>query len=376
MEKIGIYGGSFNPVHNQHVELAILAKEELGLDKLYIMPTFIAPHKSEQCLSAEHRLNMLHLAFDGIDGIEVSDYEIKKGGKSYTYQTVEHFKSTTNAELYFLVGGDMLYDFKTWKNPERILNACTLASFSRQDFKNDLDALQEYFRNTFNKEFIQLKASGKAVSSTKIRVYSSFGLDITELVNERVAKYVKDNDLYPADLYTKAVINMLPKKRVRHTANVVITALSKAKELKLDESKVRIAGTLHDIAKYIDFNTVDGFLPPPDLPEPVIHAFLGEFIARQKLKVADPEILEAIKYHTSAKPNMCTLAKLIFLADMIEEDRSYEGVELLRECFKGDLDECLLTALKEELVHLINKKQPICALTLEAIEYYEKEKRG
>lgn len=374
MQKIGIFGGSFNPVHNEHIAMALSAKAELGLNTLYIMPTFIAPHKSAPTLSAEHRLNMLKLAFKDIDGIEVSDFEIQKGGKSYTYQTVEHFKSNYDCELFFLVGGDMLYDFKTWKYPERILSACTLASFSREDFSNDISGLKEYFLTTFNKDFIQLKTAGKTLSSTKIRVYSSFGLDITKLVPTAVAEYISKNNLYPADFYTEAVINTLPEKRIRHTANVVVSALSKCRELGLDSEKVRISATLHDIAKYIDPDSVDGFSKPDDLPPPVVHAFLGEFVARNSLGITDEEILEAIKYHTSAKPQMSDLAKVVFLADMVEEDRSYEGVEELRELFKGDLDDCLLSALKEEVVHLLNKGKPIYHQTLDAIEYYEKEK--
>lgn len=373
MKKIGIFGGSFNPVHNEHVRLAILAKQELGLDTLYIMPTFIAPHKSQIAVSPEHRLNMLKLAFSGVDGIEISDYEIVKGGKSYTYQTVEHFKKTYNAELYFLVGGDMLYDFKNWKYPERILSACTLASFARKDFSNDLEDIKSYFAKTFNKDFIQLKTCGEVNSSTKIRVYSSFGLDITSMVDKKVSDYIAENNLY-FDKYADLIKKTLPYKRVKHTANVVISALSQAKRLSLDENKVKITATLHDLAKYIDYKTVDGFICPDDLPEPVIHAYLGEYVARNTLKIADEEILDAIKYHTTGKANMSMLAKLIFLADMVEEDRDYQGVEILRDLFNKDIDECMRVALQEEIIHLTNKQAPIYYKTLEALDYYERNK--
>lgn len=372
MKKIGIFGGSFNPVHNEHVRLATLAKEELGLSVLYIMPTFIAPHKSQIAISPEHRLNMLKLAFDGVDGIEISDYEIEKGGKSYTYQTVEHFKKTLDADLYFLVGGDMLYDFKNWKYPERILSACTLASFKRKDFSNDEEDIKKYFTKVFNKDFIQLKTCGEVNSSTKVRVYSSFNLDITSMVDKRVSDYIKKNDLY-FDKYADLVSKTLPEKRVKHTANVVISALSQAKRLGLDENKVKLTATLHDIAKYVDPKTVEGFSYPDDLPAPVIHAYLGEYLARNTLNITDEEILDAIKYHTTGKANMSTLGKLIFLADMVEEDRNYKGVEIIRELFDKDIDECMKVALQEEIIHLTNKGQPIYYKTLEALDYYERK---
>lgn len=117
MIKIGIFGGTFDPVHNEHVKVAKIAIEKLELDKLIIMPTFIPPHKTRTVTDGRIRLEMLRSCFSGIEKIEVSDYEITKGGTSYTYQTVEYFKKKYQCELYFLVGTDMLTNFKTWKNP-------------------------------------------------------------------------------------------------------------------------------------------------------------------------------------------------------------------------------------------------------------------
>ena len=179
MEKIGIFGGTFNPVHAEHVEVAIAAINELNLDKLIIMPTFSSPHKTLIPASAEDRINMLSIAFSGIDKAVISDYEIKKQGTSFTYLTVEHYKELyPNAKLFFIVGGDMLTDFKTWKFPERILAAATLAVFERENFKTDFAAEKKYFKQTFDKDFIKLSYIGKNFSSTKIRVYSMLNLDL------------------------------------------------------------------------------------------------------------------------------------------------------------------------------------------------------
>jgi len=140
MEKIGILGGTFNPVHLEHINLAKKAVKALNLDKLIIMPTYLPPHKEIIPAPAQDRLNMLKLAFLDDDKIEVSDFEIEKQGKSYTYLTVEHFKEKLSAHLYFIVGGDMLTDFKTWRNPDRILKACDLCVFGRDDFFTDYQA--------------------------------------------------------------------------------------------------------------------------------------------------------------------------------------------------------------------------------------------
>ena len=370
MKKIGILGGTFDPVHIEHVSLAKSAIEELGLDKILIMPTFLPPHKSLIPANAEDRLNMLKIAFKDVEKAEISDYEIKKEGKSYTYATVEHIKSTCECDLYFIVGGDMLTDFKNWRYPERILDACTLAVFSREDFFTDYSAEEEYFLSRFGKKFIRLSYLGGTVSSTKIRTYASFSISLAGQVDKGVEEYIKEKGLYSGDKYTEFIKKTLPPKRIRHTADVVWCALKKAKELKLDTEKVRIASTLHDCAKYLDHSTVQGFSLDNDVPPPVVHAFLGAFVAEKMLGVNDVEILDAIRYHTSGKANMTLLSKLIFVADMVEEGRTYEGVEKLRKLYEKDFGACFIECLKEEFIHLLNKKQHIYAETINAFRYY------
>ena len=115
-----------------------------------------------------------------------------------------------------------------------------------------------------------------------------------------------------------------------------------------------------------------GEVLPENVPAPVVHAFLGAYIAEKVLGVTDKEILDAIRYHTSGRANMSTLEKLIFVADMVEEGRTYEGVEYLRDLYeKEDFEHCFRECLKEEVVHLINKKQYIYEKTLEAYDYYK-----
>lgn len=373
MERIGILGGTFNPVHSEHVKIAEHAVKELNLDVLFIMPTFLSPHKTTVPASGTDRINMLRLAFCDSPNIEISDYEIEKQGKSYTYQTVEEFSNRyKGAKLYFICGGDMLTDFKTWRYPERILDSCELAVFSREDYFTDYIYEREYFKKTFGKTFIKLNYVGKVSSSTKIRVYSSFSLP-TEFAIPEIQDYIVKNNLYYSDIYTDFIKKNLKPSRVKHTADVVITALKKAKELGLDMEKVRISATLHDCAKYLDKDDFKDFKLPNGVPKPVEHAFLGAYVAEKILGIKDEEILDAIRYHTSGKANMSTLSKLIFVADMVEEGRNYEGVEELRELYKGDFEKCFTTCLKEETLHLKNKGQEIYIETLNAYNYYVKD---
>ena len=376
MTKIGILGGTFNPVHTEHIEMARRALLEMQLDKLLVMPTYLPPHKEVIPAPSEDRLNMLRLAFENDEKIEVSDYEIAKQGKSYTYLTVEHFKQEQDCQLYFFVGGDMLTDFKTWRYPERILAACNLCVFDRDDFYADYKAEQEYFIKNFGKDFIRLKYRGKNFSSTKIRIYTSLGLSIQGMTADSVAQYIKQTGLYSGDELFEFVRNVLPEKRRIHTASVIEAALRKAKQLKLETKKVLTAALLHDVAKYIDPTSVKGFTCPKDVPKPVVHAFLGAYVAEHILGIKDAEIIDAIRYHTSGKADMSVLGKLIFVADMVEENRNYEGVEILRELYeKADFEHCFIECLKEEFLHLQNKKQKIYIETVNAYNYYVKDQK-
>ena len=355
MEKIAIFGGTFNPVHSEHVSLVKSAIKELNLDKLIVMPTYLSPHKTSKSAPAEDRLAMLKLAFSDEKNVEISDFEILKKGKSYTYQTVEHFYSK-NTTLYFLVGGDMLIDFKKWKFPERILSCATLAVFDREKVFVDYQKEQEYFKKTFGKQFIKLNYQGLDFSSTKIRTYLKLNLSLDGLMPNAVCEYVKENKVFEPDEYERFILKTLPPHRIKHTAEVIITALKKARELGLDQEKVRISATLHDCAKYLNKEEVQGFTLPDGVPQPVVHAFLGAFVAEKFLGITDGEILDAIRYHTSGKADMTTLGKLIFVADMIEEGRNYDGVDKLRSLYENaEFEECFKECLKEEFLHLINK---------------------
>jgi len=313
---------------------------------------------------------MLKIAFGGMKNIEISDFEILNGGKSYSYITAEHFKKEyPSAQLYMLVGADMLNDFFTWKNPEIILQNCKIAAFGREGYFCDYEDIKDKFQNRFSTDFLTVSFKGEDISSTEIRTYCTFGFSPAG-VNPEVFKYIKENDVYFADEYVNYVKKVLPEKRLLHTANVVVCAEKKTKELGLDAENVRIAATLHDCAKYQDVKDYGGFSLPSDVPSPVVHAFLGAYIAETVLGIKDKEILDAIKYHTSGKAEMSTLAKLIFVADMLEKGRDYSEVYALRALYERDFELCFKECLKEEVKHLINGGKYIYKETLSAYDYY------
>lgn len=370
---IAIFGGSFNPVHSDHIKIAKTLVDELKLDKLYIMPTFIAPHKQDaEVVLGEHRLNMLKLAFKNEAKIEVSDYELKKGGISYTYETVEHFYSELKPKnLYFVVGSDMLDNFPTWKSPERILQFCTLVAVERRNGEYDDNNSIAKIEALYGKTPLKLSVYGETVSSTQIRVYTKLGLPLENLVSSEVENYIKSNNLYVGDRFYNYIKSKLPKKRKLHVAGVILTAMSLSKRLGEDAVRAELSALLHDVAKYENPDDFKNFALAKDTPKDIVHQYLGEHIAREVLGVDDEAVLSAIKYHTTGRPNMPLLEKIIYVADIIEPSRKFLGVDDLREEIKKDFFVGFRVCLEEIVEFLLKNGQAVYPLTIEALNYYK-----
>lgn len=199
-EKIGIFGGAFNPIHNGHVNLAKEAAQLLNLRRLLIIPTFESPHKNTKLLPFEQRAKMCELAFEGLEikssvncQIEVSDIERRMGGVSYTINTVRELqKQHPNARLYLLIGGDMLYTFTEWYKYESLLKETKVCAVARggDSFTDMLEYAAQLGRVKV------LPTSVVDVSSTEIRERLASGGDVSELLPQSVAEYIKTNELY------------------------------------------------------------------------------------------------------------------------------------------------------------------------------------
>lgn len=372
--KIGIFGGTFDPIHNDHISLARTAKKELGLDLLYIVPAYVSPLKAVRTSTSPiDRMNMLKLVFNE-DDEEISDFEIKKGGQSFTFETVLYFKKLHKKDqLYLIIGGDSLSDFDKWKNPDVITQNAEIVACDRETNYTDFEKESKRFKKNFGKNFIKLTYSGSELSSTKVRMYSSFSLPLEGLVPENVANYIAEKNLYKSNPYFEYLKENLPQDRLIHTANVVVASLKKGQKLGLSYEKIVMASSLHDMAKYIDPDTVDGF-KYKGIPRQVVHAYLGAYLMETNFGITDKDVLDAVRYHTTAKAPMTTLGKLIFVADMIEAGRKYDGVDELRKTFyTKSIDEAFVDALKEEISHITAKGYELFTETINAYNYYIKK---
>lgn len=197
MKRIGIIGGTFDPIHLAHVNIAKEAKKRLNLDKVIFIPAGSQPLKiNKKVTKASLRFNMVEKAIEGLEGFEVSDYEIKKQGLSYTFETLEHFYNKEK-KLYFITGADCLLNLEKWKGVKRIFELCTLVVLTRPGYDNeDLYKQKKYIEDKYEGEIIIFELEGMDISSTEIREKVKLGKDISTLVSKEVFELIKDNDLY------------------------------------------------------------------------------------------------------------------------------------------------------------------------------------
>ena len=195
--RVGMYGGSFNPPHNRHLYLANEVSRFLSLDKLVIIPSNISPQKDNNGnIDPAHRINMCKEVFS--DALfEVSDCEIARGGKSFTFDTLCFLKELyPDSELFLLMGSDMLLSFHTWYRHEDILKMCTICAISREDDEN-ASVLKEYSERMLssgNVRIVDIKPF--EVSSSQIRENLKNGISCQGLLCEKTEKYIKENGLY------------------------------------------------------------------------------------------------------------------------------------------------------------------------------------
>ena len=198
--RIGIYGGSFSPVHNGHVAAAKAFMEQMWLDVLYIMPAGIPPHKQmEGDANTWQRLKMCELAFEGMDGVLISDLEIRREGKSYTVDTLRAMASEEH-RLFLMMGTDMLLTLDTWREPEEIFRLCYPVYMRREGPDPILDArivakISEY-QQKYGKVVRRIVGDPIVVSSTAVRRAVAEGKSIAGMVPPAVETYIRENGLY------------------------------------------------------------------------------------------------------------------------------------------------------------------------------------
>lgn len=388
--RIGVYGGTFNPIHRGHLTAARAAADALGLEKVLLIPDNLPPHKALPAGSAtgEDRLAMCRLTAGEVPGMEVLDLELRRSGPSYTSDTLAELHAQyPDDELWLLVGSDMFLSLQEWHEPERILSLAGIAAFHRTRG----DETERFAQQKANLE--QIYGARVAllenpdvveISSTELRVQLAQGRG-RSFLTEAVCGYVLRRGLYgthadlkhltPEELRPIA-LSFLKPKRMPHVLGTEHEAAVLARRYGADVTSARIAALLHDCTKKLSmeeqlalceqYGIALDELERKNLK--LLHAKTGAAIARDLFGVSD-EIYWAIYWHTTGKADMTKLEKVIYLADYIEPSRDFPGVEKLRRAVHADLEHGLLMALEDSIEEMRQRGNPVHPNTVEARDY-------
>ncbi len=198
-KKIGIFGGSFDPIHKGHLAIAKAAYEDFSLDEVWFIPAGHSPNKKEADMtSAEVRFEMTTLAIKDSPYFKASDFEMRAEGTSYTYLTLTRLKELhPNTEFYFIMGADSLDYFEKWRCPEIICQKAKLLVAVRDELgQTEIMKKIEGIKQLFHAEIYPLSCSKVTISSSEIRKKISEKKSVAELLPENVADYIARHDLY------------------------------------------------------------------------------------------------------------------------------------------------------------------------------------
>lgn len=325
MKKILIFGGAFDPIHQGHLLLLKQAQEEIQPQLTLVIPTGNQPvHKRLTFLAATTRLLLLKKALVGLKNTKILPYEIRQARPTYTWQTLRCVeKKWPRAKFYLLLGSDNIKTLASWRYINKILKnpKLTLVIGERKGFLvSRLPLYLEKARLCF------LKAKFPAIASQKLRK------NLPSLI-------------------TNYIQIVLPPNRFRHTLACDKLALKLARTNRLNTAKTHLAALLHDASR-----TQKKF---SSSQEALDHGPKSAQIAKEIFKISDPDILEAIRFHTTGKPRMSSLAQLLYVADFCAYDRKFKKARLLRQLAQKDLKGAMLKIAASKIAHLRKRGQAI-----------------
>lgn len=372
---IGLFGGSFDPIHNGHLSIIRGALKSGAVDCVIVIPTVRNSFKRGRILNvAPYRYYMVETVIEDEfkDNVFVSDIEFSYEGISYTTTTIakirdENYivpflvdngikkkKAQEDHRYFWLCGTDLLPNFDKWYDPVGIISQAQLMVALRPGMELDIDAEAKRLSASLNTlvEIKSFKIKGVEAASSSIRREKDY-----EDIPKAASEFIKTHALYESeDVFEKvsdkamtqfyefsiALYPYLRKKRLLHTINVAILSCRYAILHGADIDKALIAGLMHDCAKHLPVDEQRSMAQKlcGNLfeEEPLLHSPAGAVFAKEKFGITDDEILDAITYHTTGRGGMTTLDKCVFLADKLEPARTYIDLTEMRKLALTDLD--------------------------------------
>ncbi|MBQ4425434.1 MAG: nicotinate (nicotinamide) nucleotide adenylyltransferase [Lachnospiraceae bacterium] len=384
---IAVVGGNFDPIHNGHFQLGQAALNALHLDEIWFMPSGSNNYRSVLGLRAEkrHREAMVKLAIADQDRFVFSGWECSEPGSTYTSRTFAQLNAVfPEVTWYYVVGADTLNNLRYWEEPELICNSVILLVAGRTEQVSDLTLREtaQKLRENYGADIRFIPWENIPVSSTQIRKGYAEGKLMQNDLPPGVFEYMQKHHLYRSlnDLSDTEILErsdatpqemefysqlkqMLKPRRLRHSLGVMHMAMLLADGYRnVPVEKARLAGLLHDCGR-TENNALNA----------LGHAPAGAQYARHRFGIEDEEVLSAIRWHTTGRPGMTELEKILYVADYVEPFRGkMVDLDKARRIAYTNLDQAVAFAGESTIRYLESRGEDIDPITREAVEYYQK----
>lgn len=389
MARIGIFGGTFNPIHNGHLLAIAEFRRRLELDRVLVIPACVPPHKAlpPRSADAQARLEMVQAAVAGMEGVEVSDMELRRSGPSYTADTLRQLKAQFSGDtLFLLVGTDSYLTLEQWYQPEVVLSLATVVCAHRnEDDPAQLCAQQAHLLERYQAETMIIANEFLEISSSDVRRMITFGCGESYVTRE-VAERIRQWGLYgsgenwkdlPFEELKAVSLSLTKKKRMPHVVGCCQTAVELAQQYGENPVIAARAGILHDVTKALNEQEQLKLCEKYDIVlneterknASLLHAKTGAAVAKFVFGECD-EVCQAIWWHTTGHPGMTQMEKILYIADYIEPNRDFDGVETLRALARQSLDAAMLKGLEMTLEVLKQRGKEIDPDSLAAWEMF------
>ncbi len=381
-------GGSFNPIHRRHLQIAEHALRELYLDRVVFIPNGNPPHKQHQLVAPAHRYAMTQLAILPYENFTISDIEITRSGVIYTVDTLKLLRTLyPDGEFICLIGEDTLYDLPHWRQPLEVFSLCSFAVCKRDS--KGLEAhpsLAELRAKGANINFLSL--APRTISATDIRKRLQAGEPVDTLLTPEVHEYIRIAGLYGCPALPGTDVgsfsnlqNRLSDDRLLHSMAVARTAAHLAAVHALPVDQCELAGLLHDCAKCMDIDSlrqiaISHHLKLTDVElqsNGLLHGPVGAVIAKEVFGIEDPIVLNAIAVHTTGYAGMSDIEMVVFLADKIEPYRNHiPDLDEIRQLAETDLYKATYEMLLHSKAYLTRIHRPLHPDTDTTIQWMRK----
>ena len=386
-EILAIYGGTFSPPHIGHVRAAEALSASLSPDRFMVIVDNLPPHKElDGGATADQRLEMARLAFGHIPNVEISDMEIRRGGRSYTSETLTHL-SKEGRDLYFLCGTDMFLSLPTWRSPEIIFEKAAICLVRREedgDITEQIQNAKDKYEHEFGARICMIDAPVKEISSSELRRdLAAAPWRAEKELSPAVYAYIRKEGLWSAEDKDALLASLredvrayMSEHRYCHTLGVekMVRRMSVYFE-KIDLFCISAAALLHDITKELSDEEQREIVSKMQIKlsksqgksPAILHSFTAEYRIKKDFSFFGEfgPIISAIRAHTTGCAKMSLFDKILFVADYIEEGREYSRCTAARSYFFSMIEggtspakalDTILLQILESTIRFLNER--------------------